>query len=720
MKFNSLNLAEYIDSCLADKNISYSPKDSSILFFNFYSQLGYSDKSVKAIRLYVSRTHELYPSLAWLNKQISAQGIIATGKTITPGSAHGTSCLHFLLIAGLISISFYDYFCVNPRAIGKLDRWMDQSKGRLGIDDFVEALVEVSKDAENRKVNLARMWRKASRVGIYLVLRYRLDSLRDITVEQWRSFVLECRDHSRTTAAGYANNVAPVRLMHDALFNMGVLEEPYNRKFGGVRSIEKKRNCLDVPGFGEYAVTFLERMKPQVESKTYQHYCTTLELFCEFLQDRQNGNVNIGTLVRADIVAYVSFLFKKQKVHKNSFSWLEARSYNVKTFLTFIAEHPTEFGKRGMGVFKKKIFVDQDFQVPHVNSLPRSIEKDIRMAFAKVFQNCHSYRYVLTFRLMLHAGLALADALCLKDDCITYDELTGKHKISIWRAKTRKQRVVKPMAETVEVVRKLKEMNTQKVPTVHPDGSRVIFLLNDAGVPCGPAWFGYHFDRHKELAAQACPELASGIAMVTPHQLRHTFATLLREGGADIMLIKELMLHENIKTTSKYTKESDKLKVELIQRLENGEYVCNEYPELNQSYLNSEQGKDFVENLVKHENKFSYGRCTVDGFNNCKKAYRCLSCGYLCSTEDDLPELISALTIQRTRIEKLDSDIALENDIDRLNAQGLEREKSMKRLVAIMQKIRKVQAVQPEMPDSIDAFEAESGSPDDDSIIQFL
>jgi site-specific recombinase XerD len=81
----------------------------------------------------------------------------------------------------------------------------------------------------------------------------------------------------------------------------------------------------------------------------------------------------------------------------------------------------------------------------------------------------------------------------------------------------------------------------RKAPGPEPEA---IFLNHDGG-PIGVRGLRYRIDRLCRLAG-----LPEG---VSPHTLRHSFATHLLDGGADLRVVQELLGHESLATTQVYT-----------------------------------------------------------------------------------------------------------------------------------------------------------------------
>jgi integrase/recombinase XerD len=108
--------------------------------------------------------------------------------------------------------------------------------------------------------------------------------------------------------------------------------------------------------------------------------------------------------------------------------------------------------------------------------------------------------------------------------------------------KGNKERVVPVGKMAVEALNRYLEAGRPKLVT--PKSPANVFLTR-RGTPFAAVTLWLHIKQRVSRAGAA--------RNITPHMLRHSFATHLLEHGADLRVIQELLGHANISTTEIYT-----------------------------------------------------------------------------------------------------------------------------------------------------------------------
>lgn len=136
--------------------------------------------------------------------------------------------------------------------------------------------------------------------------------------------------------------------------------------------------------------------------------------------------------------------------------------------------------------------------------------------------------------LLYGCGLRIGEALSL-----TPDDFQGDDAVRV-TGKGRKERVV-PLLPVV-----IKAIRTYQKQCPFTLGKHDPLFLGKQGKGLNPGVFQRQMRAIRALLG--LPESA------TPHALRHSFATHLLSGGADLRTIQELLGHADLSTTQRYTK----------------------------------------------------------------------------------------------------------------------------------------------------------------------
>jgi len=182
----------------------------------------------------------------------------------------------------------------------------------------------------------------------------------------------------------------------------------------------------------------------------------------------------------------------------------------------------------------------EDLELPKIEkSLPSKLKKQDALKLLEVAYNypyTHTYlkyRNHALFSMFLFAGLRKSELLGLKLTDVDLENLT----IFVQLGKGNKDRII-PMSYTLAQSLNRYLVERKKQHKTCPE----FFTSSNRNM-------GFTSSGLKRLVNQL--KNASGLCF-TIHKLRHTFATLMLEGGCDIFSLSKMMGHSDIKTTTIY------------------------------------------------------------------------------------------------------------------------------------------------------------------------
>ncbi len=137
--------------------------------------------------------------------------------------------------------------------------------------------------------------------------------------------------------------------------------------------------------------------------------------------------------------------------------------------------------------------------------------------------------------LFYNTGMRLSELINLKDKQI--DSARSHIKVL---GKGNKERIIPVSNEVLKQVSLYQQLKKRQFE--HPDD---FFLVTERGKKLYP--------KYAYLLVKKYLSVASTLEKKSPHVLRHTFATHLMNGGADLNAVKELLGHSSLASTQVYT-----------------------------------------------------------------------------------------------------------------------------------------------------------------------
>lgn len=262
---------------------------------------------------------------------------------------------------------------------------------------------------------------------------------------------------------------------------------------------------------------------------TVKNYLHDLGEFCAYLQKYKpelmtKGDLSLEKIDPMIVRSYLSILFQK-----NSPASIARKLSSLKSFFQFWV--------------KKGVIAQNPARPIHSPKIPKKLPKFLnvdeifRLLDSPGDEQFSDLRNKAILELLYSCGLRVAELVGLD-----IDDIDLENRLVKVIGKGSKERLV-PMGKKAS--HRLNRYLDLRSQVIKKDRPLEAFFLNKQGGRLGVR----SVERFVDEAI-----LKSGLSKrISPHVLRHTFATHLLNAGADLRSIQELLGHSSLSTTQKYT-----------------------------------------------------------------------------------------------------------------------------------------------------------------------
>jgi len=281
---------------------------------------------------------------------------------------------------------------------------------------------------------------------------------------------------------------------------------------------------------------FLEHLRYErnVSTHTLRNYSSDLEQFLDYLAPAKSetGKRNIPELTAIDHLTIREWIASLHSAQKKKAS-IARKLATLRTFFQFLVRE----GVLELNPAKLVSTPKQEKKLPrHL-----SVEDAIRFIETPDTKTDLGKRDRAILELMYATGVRVAELTTLN-----LGDIDFRNQLMRVTGKRRKQRIVpfgEPAAVAVRAYLKVRDNFLMKAPVSKRD--EAVLFLNYQGTRITTRSVGRLVDKYIQICA--------GIHNISPHALRHSFATHLLDSGADLRDIQELLGHARLSTTQVYT-----------------------------------------------------------------------------------------------------------------------------------------------------------------------